>query len=119
MKVVLPVSKKEMEIPVINYKDSKELRALQRQATFFGGVNTDNMDKAQELVAQRESIMERVISQHVPDMEDLPSRDVLVLIAVTYAYAMNEPIAAIKNLLAGGDGAPTSSEPTTAQTATN
>lgn len=51
------------------------------------------------------------------DWNSLPSRDALLLLRVTIMYAMAEPVAAIKNLLAGGDGAQTSSGPTTAPTA--
>ena len=37
-------------------------------------------------------------------LDDMPSRDVLLLLGLTDKYSANVPLSEIKNLLAGGDG---------------
>lgn len=42
-------------------------------------------------------------------LDDMPSRDVLLLLSLTEKYSANVPLNEIKNLLAGGDGTETTS----------
>lgn len=42
-------------------------------------------------------------------LDDMPSRDVLLLLSLTEKYSANVPLSEIKNLLAGGDGIETTS----------
>lgn len=50
-------------------------------------------------------------------LDDMPSRDVLLLLSLTEKYSANVPLNEIKNLLAGGDGTETESAASTATTA--
>lgn len=50
-------------------------------------------------------------------LDDMPSRDVLLLLSLTEKYSANVPLNEIKNLLAGGDGTATGSAASTAMTA--
>ena len=51
------------------------------------------------------------------NLDDMPSRDVLLLLELTDKYSANVPLSEIKNLLAGGDGTATGSAASTAMTA--
>lgn len=94
MQVTLPVSGKKLELACPSYGLLEQIRKGE-----IADVDGHVMGLYPEL-----------------DWEALPSRDALLLLRVTISYAMAEPVAAIKNLLAGGDGAQTSSGPTTAPT---
>lgn len=50
-------------------------------------------------------------------LDDMPSRDVLLLLSLTEKYSANVPLHEIKNLLAGGDGSAMTSAAGTATTA--
>lgn len=50
-------------------------------------------------------------------LDDMPSRDVLLLLSLTEKYSANVPLNEIKNLLAGGDGTGMTSAAGTATTA--
>lgn len=50
-------------------------------------------------------------------LDEMPSRDVLLLLELTDKYSANVPLSEIKNLLAGGDGTATGSAASTAMTA--
>lgn len=50
-------------------------------------------------------------------LDDMPSRDVLLLLSLTEKYSANVPLHEIKNLLAGGDGTGMTSAAGTATTA--
>lgn len=116
MRITLPVSQKEMEIPVVSHKDGKALDALRYKAA-DGIRSIKDYASASEVLRKRDEIMDALLVAQVPGYEDLPHRDVIILRTVTYAYAMGEPVAAIKNLLDGGDGAATAIEQSTASTA--
>lgn len=50
-------------------------------------------------------------------LDDMPSRDVLLLLSLTEKYSVNAPLSEIKNLLAGGAGTGMESDASTATAA--
>lgn len=58
-----------------------------------------------------------VLYDGLPLLDDMPSRDVLLLLELTDKYSANVPLNEIKNLLAGGDGTVTTGAASTAMTA--
>lgn len=58
-----------------------------------------------------------VLYDGLPLLDDMPSRDVLLLLSLTEKYSANVPLNEIKNLLAGGDGTGMTSAAGTATTA--
>ena len=118
MQITLPVSQKVIEVPTINHREGKRLdEIINRTQMLSFSPSPDMLEEVKNLAQERNDIVLAAIAKVLPDLDDMPHRDVRILQAVTFQYAMGEPVAAIKNLLASGDGAPTVSESTTAPTA--
>ena len=115
MEVTLPVSKRRVDLVCLPYKDCQEM--LKAERDFM--LKPEGAEKTQAIFEGLDKRRERLMALYPDiDFEDMPSRDILLLLDATYRYSMAEPVAAVKNLFAGGDGAATANGPTTAPTVT-
>lgn len=115
MEVTLPVSQRRVHLVCLPYKACQEMLKAERESF----LKPEGEERTQAVFDGLDQRRDRLMALY-PDMdfEDMPGRDILLLLDATYKYSMAEPVAAIKNLFAGGDGAATANGPTTAPTAT-
>lgn len=113
MEITLPVTGRRVHLVCLSYKSCQEM--LKAERDFM--LKPDGPEKNQAIFDGLDQRRDRLMGLY-PDVDfgELPARDALLLLDATYKYSMAEPVAAIKNLLAGGDGAATESEQTTAPT---
>lgn len=113
MRITLPVSNRSIELAIFDHKTGKGLKA---RSTAVSKAE-DYLSAYNAFMEERDVLLRELYTSRGVDVDELPHRDVVILYNVTYAYNMGETVAAIKNSLAGGDGALITTEPDTAPTA--